>query len=490
MTQSSPIENFSEPISPSSGINKPIGYILGAGFIALRFMLGGRDSAPAFEPIYFLLVSSILVSIIFINRPLALVIMIYDMLDYGQLISADALGIAGLLKYKDFELFLLFVTFFFSLRGSLKPKSPRTVIYKLYRLFAILFVIIVIYSLSFQNIFFVLRSARHIIVYFVFFTIPFFIRNEGEFTLALMGCFVFMVISSITHILQTIVFPINTVLPFAQGQMLAAGIIRLWGSTQPYNLFGFFVLFTYSLLSKKNKAGINIVLTIVFVAILLTFTRNFLVFTLFGMLLLALVVKDKQNKTFSVKNIVIISLTTVIGLSILSFASTGGFDLLDVMTNRVSDASNQYEAKEGTFYYHLDYIFTANDQIQLSNGNVLLGLGFQLINRGQLLVGGNDIDEYFSTFNSDNGWATIIVTMGLLGLLYFVYFLYAGGKYTYKILQSDQSITIKSLSASIFVFCVFAPMLWLVGASGLWYDSALLLALNAGLLEQGIMLNV
>jgi hypothetical protein len=423
----------------------------------------------------------LIIAIIIKNRPLAFVLIIFDMLDYGLLINPNALGFAGVLKFKDFELALLFITILLLIISPPEIKKSKNELTKLYKLFAIIFLIIFIYSLTFQNLAFVLRSARNITVYFIFFSIPFFIRDKDDFKIVIYGFLICMMLSSTTHILQTIIFPKNTLLPFAETTMLSGRINRLYGSTQPFNLFGLFVLITYLSLNKNNSIKLNLMTIIVFLAIILTFTRSYSLFAIFGIFLLVIIVKNKQNTLFTIKNLIAFSLVTIIFLSLLSIYSTKGNDLFYSFSDR---------SKDNTFFYHVDYIFTSNELIKFNNGSVLLGLGFQLINRGKLLSGGNDIDELFSTFNSDSGWATLNVTMGLLGVLFFIYFLMIIIKLTYKLLRSDYSILIKSLSGSLFVYCVFVPILWLVSAHGLWYESALVLTLNTGLLERGLTLNV
>jgi len=429
----------------------------------------------------------ILATLIIVNRPIALVLIVFDMLDFAGWINPEAWGLPAYFKFKDLEYILLMVTGIVGLAFIPRLRLPRkTAIYRAMVFFALIVSIYILYTLTFQGVSLTFRVARNLLYYTLFFIIPFYIRSMSEVDIALKGFFILMFASSVSHIAQTVFFPIHTLLPYMQSSELADGLVRLWGPSQPFNFIGLPVLFGVYLQRKKTIIAFGICL----LASILTFARIHIAYFGISMVVVLLLLSETKLRFSRVIRVLgIISLFySVVWILLGAYAKE---DLvIKTVSDRMADTQTQFKTREGTFFSHIEYAFQAPLLIKYAGGSLLWGLGYQGLPYSNILGGGEIQEEFIPTFNSDNGWAGIIVSMGIIGILVFSFFLITVTKHIFRIARHAKVEQVRILSASLFAFFFMSWFLWFFSALGIWQDSAVVVAVALGLLNRAFFLEI
>lgn len=478
----------SETVLKSKIGQAPLTLLLVILFLFLRFVMGGREAVEEANLAVVVLGLAILTGLIMINRPIALVLIVFDITDMAGLVNPLALGIRNLFKFKDLEFLILMAVGFigFLTNPHLLKIRRKTPLLRVITIFITIIGIYIIYTLTFQNVSITFRISRHLIYYAVFFVIPFYITSEKEFYIAVKGFLVVMLVSSITHILQTLFFQMQTLLPYTQSRNLPEGVVRLWGPTQPLNFIGIFVLFGYLIQMKKNTFLLNMVFGICLLAVVLTFARTYVAYIIVGLFFILLLLSPKMVRRRNMVRYFSAIFISFLFIGLLLMTVGKENLVLDAINGRIDDAQVQFRSGTGTFFGHIEYAFVASSVIIHNGGNVLTGLGFRGLSFSQILTGGSSEEQLYPTFNSDNGWAGIFISMGFVGVLLFFYLLITGAKYCYRVSKNMKYESVRMLSTALFSFFVLSWIYWFFSALGIWQDSSIVIAVALGFLEQAV----
>lgn len=466
--------------------------LLVASFVVLRLLAGGRSLEVEKTSLQVTLLGlSLLAGLTLVNRPVALALMIFDMTDMAGWLNPDAWGIPGAFKFKDAEFILLMSIGIIGLlansrlRGTVKNTPFVRMIVGLLALASAY----IVWTLSLQGVPSTFRVARPVIYLALFLVVPFYVQSKTDLILALKFFFILMVVSSVSQVLQAVFLPEGILLPFLQSQSTSAGIVRLWGAPTPFNFVGITALFAYVVRTRKFTFPIASSLAVCFLATVLSLSRTYIAYVFVGLFIVVLVVSSRGvllRNAVRFLGIIVVALLSV-WLVLVMFGK--GHVVSDAVTGRIENARMQFVRGEGTFFGHTDYVFLAPLFIERSAGNLLSGVGFRDLNYSRLPVGGSAQEKYASSFNSDNGWAGIFVSMGIVGVLFFLYFLASGARYTFRLSKRVNSLMVGTLAPALFVFFALAPFLWFFSAIGIWQDSSFVLAVAMGLLERALSLH-
>ncbi|MGA9364075.1 MAG: O-antigen polymerase [Bacteroidota bacterium] len=469
----------------------PLTFFLIVLFVLLRFLAGGRAVGEQETNLSVVFLGlGILAGLIMVNRPIALVLIVFDMVDMAGWINPAAWGIPGAFKFKDAEFVLLMVMGIIGLVVNSHLRMHRkTLLSRAMTVFAIVVGTYIIYTLTLQNLSITFRVARQLIYYGLFFVIPFYIPSEKELRIALRGFFVLMLASSTTHILQAVIFPIHALLPYTQSGEVAGGFVRLWGPSQPFNFIGVPLLFGVLLQAKRRRWFLITAFGICVLASLLTLGRTYVAYLGIGVFVILVLLSTKGLRVRNaVRYVSILAVSFTIVWILLSVVGRGDL-VAETVSGRMEEAQGQFRVGEGTFFVHVEYASLAPLLIERNEGSLLFGLGFRGLPYDRLIAGGSPEEDFSPTFNSDNGWSGIFVSMGFVGLLFFAFFLITCARYTYRISQRPEFELACILSAALFAFFVLAWFLWFFSALGIWQDSAMVVAVAAGLLGQAVGFN-
>ena len=464
----------------------PLTFFLIIFFILLRFLAGGRaaDAGEVSFPVV-LLGLMILAGLIMVNRPVALVLIIFDMADMAGWINPAAWGVQGVFKFKDAEFLLLMAMATAGLitNTRLRKRQQKTALSRAMAIFVTVIGIYVIYTFTVQEISTTLRVTRGLIYYSSFFAIPYYIRCEKDVAIVFKACLLLMVASSVTHILQTVFLPIRTLLPYNTSQEVTGHIVRLWGFTQPFNFIGVFVLFGILLQNKHATWLLRIAFAICLSALILTFGRVFIATIVVGLLISMLLLSSRGNRIGNSLRFLCIFL--IAGLAILGLLiAVGKTDVVvEALSDRYTDAKFQFQTAQGSFFGHIEYVFYVSEFIEKYSGNIIFGVGFRSFTGyfGGVEVGGWDKESLIGIFLTDNGWAGLIAAMGLIGVALIILIIVQSLRRGLQVVTDSKNILNRSLGSSLISLFSLVPINLFFGAHIFETPCGLITALALGL---------
>jgi hypothetical protein len=465
----------------------PVTFFLIVLFGLLRFLAGGRTVGDQETNLAVVLLGlGILAGLIMVNRPIALVLIIFDMVDMAGWINPAAWGIPGAFKFKDAEFLLLMAIGTAGLVANprLRNAKNKAGLSRAMAIFVTVIGIYVMYTMLFHGVSITLRVARPLIVYSLYFVSPYYVRSVRDFEIALRACFLLMILTSLTHISQTVFFPTQTLLPYTPSQELSAGIVRLWGPTQPFNFVGLFLLFGILLQSKRKASFLRIAFGICLLASILTLARSFVGYVVAGLVISIILLSARGNRIRSTArfiSIIVVAVAAVVTLLNI----VGRADVVTgALSDRYEDVQSQFETQRGTFFVHVDYISYLSNFLEEHSGSMVFGLGFRGFTSddfGGASIVGWDKTALVSIILSDNGWAGLIAAMGLVGIALVFLVIVQCWRTGLRTLRISEDMLTRSLWSSIMVLFCLTP--FVLFFSGWIFDASVspIVALSLGL---------
>jgi hypothetical protein len=478
----------SETPAKREGEQTPLTFFLVVLFVLLRFLAGGRGIAEQETNLSVVLLGlGILTGLILVNRPIALVLIVFDIVDMAGWISPWAWGIPGAFKFKDAEFVLLMAMGIIGL--VMNPHLRRhikTALSRAMTVFAVVVGIYILYTLTFQGLSITFRVARCLIYYSLFFVTSFYIRSERELHIALRGFFVLMLASSITHILQALIFPIHTLLPYTPSAELAGGFVRMWGPSQPFNFIGVLVFFGYLLQTKKFTVLTVLALGICLLSTVLTLARVYTILVIIGLFIVVLLLSAKRLRLRNAARFAVILIISLSSVWLLLSATGKGNLVSEVVSSRVDEAQRQFRVGSGTFFIHVDYVAYVSDFVEQHEGNAVFGLGYRAFFSDDFAgapITGWDESSAISIFLADNGWAGLAASMGLVGIALLFLLVVQGCRGGWYLSSISKNMINRSLGVSLVALFSLTPIYLFVSSWIFSADAAIVTALAMGLAD-------
>ena len=237
-------------------------------------------------------------------------------------------------------------------------------------------------------------------------------------------------------------------LGLAEVSYLGGRFFRIF-STSHYYLIVYFLLILSSILFSQKRFKNSIVEYILggflLLIILISFSRSFwlglaasFVFLIFSL---------PKNKRLKI-NLIIVFLIIMSGL-ILNFISP---KTSQVIYNRFASL-----LKPSTELAASNRINMLKPIWQKIKENPFFGSGFGTLITFKSLIPGTELTEYINVYLYEWAYLDIVVKIGFLGLLsylYFIFFIYKTGRHTLKYLENNQFILVKSLLAGLMALLV------------------------------------
>jgi len=445
-------------------------------FIILRLLTGGINF------IGFPFVGLIILSIILTtDHTWGFILILFDMSALGEQVSVTSWQIGTLARFSDLE-FIILIIYGIINKGY---KFHGFYFKKLVKPYFYLFIIIiaqVIYSFFFSNLIDPLRVSRTLFYNSIIFFIPSFIRNITELKKIIVYLFLVIVFTTFIDFLGFVINNPALMTPFNTGSDIAGKVwreaaesfshFRIYGGIgyagydKPFSFVA--ILFFFSLVINKIKTSnyVKVVFILAIILELLSLSRSFIGGMVIAFIAILFLDYQKKGKFGYLLKIILSSLI----ITIIFFSISETY-FINTLTERFSNIFLDITGKgQGTVALRINYFQSALDIMKNINGNIFNGIGFRMLpsKYGVIFnIGQSNLSEFQSsgqliqTTSLDSGWANVFWTMGVIGIGFFIWFIYYYLRISYKIFFHSTSVPVKILASTLFALFAFFPFAFL-----------------------------
>ena len=497
------LKEILKPTSSARRINVETVMIL-ILFLILR--LGTANTSSIIFPIIGII---LLIGLINSNSVFGFIFVLYDMCALAEQVSTDSWQLGNIMRFSDLEFLILFMIGV--QKGGLTYKGKY--FNRLNKPFKFLFILVgftIIYSSLFYEPYGAFRTVRVILYNSLIFIMPAYFIELDDLKKAFKYVFILICISTLISVGGFIVNNSQIITPFNKGlgesgriwaeasqkyeKFRIYGGIGCSGMGVPFNFFSIIFFMALWFFDVRKGISVNAIFIIAIILEILALGRSSL-----GGILIALVTFLALSPRISKRANQILKLL-LLGLALsIAVTVTSESYLVSKFTGRFSQLYQDiFERGEGTASMRFDYFRAANEVMDYSGGNIFTGLGYRtfpghygdIFNIGQFsLMEFQQSGQPIQTTSMDSGWANVYFTTGLVGIMFFIWFIVYYIKTSYKILISQKDILIKALSLTLFATFIIFPFMFmgvnliygksipfisqfilLIGFLGLWID--------------------
>ncbi len=470
------LKKILKPTSSARKINVETVIIL-ILFLILR--LGTANTSLIIFPIIGII---LLIGLIHSHSVFGFIFVLYDMCALAEQVSPDSWQLANIARFSDLEFLMLFVIGV--QKGGLTYKGEY--FNRLNKPVKFLFILVgftIIYSSLFYEPYGAFRTARVILYNSLLFVMPAYFIELDDLKRAFKYVFILICISTLINLAGFLSNNPLIMTPFNEG-LGESG--RIWteaaqyyekfriyagigysGMGMPFNyLFIIFFMAIFFLGVKKTVLFDIIFITAITLEILAIGRSSLggIIITLVTFLILSPKFTNRRNH-FPV----LVLITTLL---IIVFVASNSYVILKF----IERFSNLYQdimlGGTGSATMRFDYLRAANEVMDYSGGNIFTGLGYRTLPGyyGVRFQIGQFTSMYFQqsgqliqTTSMDSGWANVYFTTGLIGIVFFIWFIISYLKLSYNIFISRTDILVKALSSTLFAVSIIFPFMFIGG---------------------------
>lgn len=490
--------------SPGVGIH-PAAIFLSVIFVALRLTTSGIAFAPL--PLIGLV---LLFFIIKEDRVWGFVFTLFDVCILGGQVALTSWQLGSIARFGDLEFVLLMVLGISRFRFNFKGRYFN-ILSKPIKILFVLLLVSLAYSAARFGIFDALRVARTVFYNSLLFVVPYYLRNLDDLKRALRYVFVILAFTTFVDFGGYLLGDPSIMTPFNQDLDKSAMVwqeasrnfaqfriytgISYEGYDKPLSFIAILLFGSLVALGIRRPKFVTLVFVLAITLEVFAMSRSYVggIVIAFGSAIVLTTIKEKKALPRLLLTVlpVLFGFVLVATLWYPSMLGTIGHRFYDIYL----DLSG---SKEGTVSSRIGYFTAATSLMGQFGGDIIRGIGFGLIPAQYGVI--FDIGQFtlrqfqssgqsIQTTSMDSGWANVFFTMGIVGVIFFIWLIVYYLKQAYKLFFSTADPMASALSLTLLVFFIDFPFMFfgldliygksifsmvqfmlLISITGLWLD--------------------
>lgn len=484
---------------------RPTAILLTIMFLILRLATSGIHSILL--PVLGIV---LLFLIVHVDRVWGFIFTLFDMCILGGQVALTSWQLGSIARFGDLEFLLLMILGISRLRSNFRGYHFNALSKPIKALF-ILLTISIGYSAFAFNAFDALRVARTILYDSLLFVVPYYLRNLDDLKKALRYVFLVLAFTTFVDFGGYLLQDPGIMTPFNQGLDQSAMVWReasqhfaksgiyagigYEGYDKPFSFLA--ILFFGSLLALgvKRPKFATVVFLLAIILELFSMKRSYVggIAMAFASALVLTALKQKKR---------IPGFVLVVPSVLFAFVLVATFwypSMLGGIWHRFYDIYLNLEgSRQGTVSSRIGYFTAATSMMGQLGGSMIKGLGFRMIPAQYGLIfdlGQFTLSQFqtsgqsIQTASMDSGWANVFFTLGLVGIVFFVWLIVYYLRQAYRMFFSAVDPMAAALSLTLFVSFIVFPFMFfgtnliygkdifsivqfilLISITGLWMD--------------------